>query len=156
MVWRTLAGSGLRACASFLFAQHEQVQAFDLVARPGCAPQKFQTRADTGLVREASNRNQRAQLLPAVMVSQLRDDHLQRQAVQWVAGLCGLLGHVHGLMVFVMGESLGALCALHQRPVMCLLQHGLRCVATYFSFDFALMLMTGAYETVCPCASDVP
>jgi CRP-like cAMP-binding protein len=39
---------------------------------------------------------------------------------------------------------------------MCLLHHGLRCVATYFSFDFAPARMTGAYETICHRAGDVP
>ena len=100
MVWRTLAGSGLCVGVSFLFAQHEQVQAFDLVARPGRAPQKLQAGANAGLVGEATDRDQRAQLMPAVMVGQLRDDHLQRQAVQGVAGLFGFVGRVHGLIVF--------------------------------------------------------
>ena len=79
------------------FAKHEEVQTFDLVARPRCAAQEFQAGADAGLVCETADRNQAAQRLPTVMVSQLGDDHLQRQAMQGVARLGSFVGCVRGV-----------------------------------------------------------
>ena len=72
---------------ALLLAQHEQVQAFHLVAGPRCFSEKFQARTHAGVVREAADRDACAQIGPTVMVGQLGDDVFEGQAMQRVARL---------------------------------------------------------------------
>jgi hypothetical protein len=77
---------------ALLVAQHEEVKAFDFLASPRCFSQKFQAGVHAGVVREAANRDARAQVVPAIVVGQLGDDGLKGQAVKRVARLSGVRG----------------------------------------------------------------
>ena len=70
-----------------LFPPHEQIQALDLLARPGCAAQELQTGVDTGLRGEAPDRNLTPEFSPAEMVDQGLHHHGQGNAVQGVTRL---------------------------------------------------------------------
>ena len=72
---------------SFLFAQHEQVKAFDFVTRPRRFAQKLEARAHTGVVRETADLNALTEIVPAVKIGQLGHDGLQGHAMQRVADL---------------------------------------------------------------------
>ena len=67
------------------------VELFDLGSGPGGFAQEDQARFYAGIVGEAADRDQAAELLPAVVLHQGGDDVLKRFAVQRVAG-----GLVHG------------------------------------------------------------
>ena len=83
-----IGGSALSA----QLAQHEQVQPFHLVARPGCLAQELQARRHAGLMREAAHRNALAQAGPAEMGAQGGHHGFECDAVQRVAGLGRGLG----------------------------------------------------------------
>lgn len=68
-------------------AQHEQVQPFHLVTRPGRLAQELQAGRHAGLLRETAHRNALAQADPAVVGAQGGHHGFQRDAVQGVAGL---------------------------------------------------------------------
>src|SRR3990167_4690184 len=89
-------GSTARAVAALL-AQHEQVEAFHLLARPGRLAQELQARRHAGVVGEAAQRDALAQAGPAIVRCQRGDDGLQRQAVQRVAGLGRGVGGIGGI-----------------------------------------------------------
>ena len=55
----------------FLAAQGIEVQAFHLLACPGCLAQKLQAGTDAGVHAEAAQRNVLAQAVPAVVVGQV-------------------------------------------------------------------------------------
>src|SRR5215204_1269913 len=72
-----------------LFAEHEEVEAFDLLPGPGGAAQKLQARGDAGIALKAADVHLPAKLVPAEMGDQLVDDHLEGDPVKGVAGLRG-------------------------------------------------------------------
>lgn len=78
---------------AFLFAQHEQIQAFYFVAGPWRFAKKFQARIHAGVVREAANWDANSQLIPAKIIGQLRDHGFEGDAVQRVAGLFRVWRH---------------------------------------------------------------
>ena len=81
---------GVLPILALLVAQHEQVKTLDFFACPGGFAQKFQARADAGVVREAANRDAPAQVIPAVMVGQTVHKGLQGQTMKGVARLGAL------------------------------------------------------------------
>lgn len=91
--------------ASFDFAQHEKVKAFDLVTRPGCPAQKLQAGRYAGLALKAANGDALAQLVPPVMRRQRDDDSLQRYPMKWIVGL---LGHHCCAAVFFASRGRGS------------------------------------------------
>ena len=89
-------GAGLKRLA-FLFAQHEQVEAFHFVAGPWRFAKKFQARIHAGVVGETANRDANSQLIPTKIIGQLRDHGFEGDAVQGVAGLFRVRCHgLHG------------------------------------------------------------
>lgn len=78
-------------CLSAAVADVADVELFDLGAGPGGLAQEDQARFDAGIVGEAADGDQPAELLPAVVLHQGGDDVLKRLAVQRVA-----VGLVHG------------------------------------------------------------
>ena len=78
---------GTSNALTLLIAQHEQVQAFNLIACPWRFAQELQAGAYAGLVGEAANGDALAQIVPPVKVGQAGDDGFEREAVQRVARL---------------------------------------------------------------------
>ena len=68
-------------------AQHVEVQAFDLVARPGRLAQEFQAGGDAGFAGKAADVDALAQAVPTVVRRQRGDDGFELDAVQRVARL---------------------------------------------------------------------
>ena len=62
------------------------VELFDLRAGPGGFAQEDEARFHAGVVGKAADRDQAAELLPAIVLDQGCDDVLKRLAVQRVAG----------------------------------------------------------------------
>ena len=75
--------------AAPLLAQHEQVKALDLFARPGRAAQELQARRHARVALEAAQRQVLGQARPAVVLRQPGDDGFECQAMQGVARLRG-------------------------------------------------------------------
>ncbi len=71
---------------SFLQDLREELP-FDPLARPGRVPQKREAGLHGWVVEETADRNAPPHLGPPIPLDQLTDDSLQREAVQWVAGM---------------------------------------------------------------------
>ena len=83
-------GSGASGVAAQL-AQHEQVQALDLLARPRRAAQEGEARLDARVAQETAHRDALGQAGPAVVGDEGGEDRFQGEAVEGVAGLVGWL-----------------------------------------------------------------
>ena len=83
---------------AFDIPQHEQVTAFNLVARPRRFAQKFQAGRHAWLTLKAAYRNALTQFIPTVMFRQRCHDGLQRYPMKRVAQLLrtgpGFLNHL--------------------------------------------------------------
>ena len=66
-----------------------KVPRFNFLAGPGIFAQKRQTGFDAGIDLEAADRDTISHLSPTMLGNQLRDDGLQRDAVQRIAGMGG-------------------------------------------------------------------
>lgn len=75
------------AALAALIPQHEEVEAFDLFARPRCLAQELQAGCNAGIAGKAAHRNALCQTGPAITSHELRDYRFQRQPVQRVARL---------------------------------------------------------------------
>jgi len=60
---------------------------FDLLARPGRVPQKREAGLHGWVMEETADRDATPHLGPPIPLDQSADDGLQRDAVQWVAGM---------------------------------------------------------------------
>lgn len=69
------------------FAQHVEIQAFDLVTRPRGFTQKLQARSNAGFTGKAANVNALAQAVPTIMRRQRGDDGFELDAVQRITRL---------------------------------------------------------------------
>lgn len=79
-----------------MFAHHVfvvfQIQFLDFGPRPGRSSQELQAGFDAGVVCEAFDLDDLAHLLPSMMLHQLRNHHLKRDAVKRIFGL--LISHM--------------------------------------------------------------
>ncbi|MPM51747.1 hypothetical protein SDC9_98498 [bioreactor metagenome] len=82
-----------------LIAQHEQIKAFHLLARPRRLAQKLQAGRHAGLESEAAHWNALAQFAPAEVVGKVSHHALKRDAVKGVAWLGGRGRGRHGVIV---------------------------------------------------------
>jgi len=76
---------------ALLIAQHEQVKAFHFLTGPGCFAQELQAGTNAGFVRETADGYALTQIVPAIKVGQSGDDGFEREAVQRVARLRGIV-----------------------------------------------------------------
>ena len=75
-----------------LFAEHEQIQAFDLRASPWRSTEKLQTRADARVGGEAANVDLLAKLGPSEVGDQLGDDRFEGDPVKRIVRLLSCHG----------------------------------------------------------------
>ena len=66
---------------------HGEIHSFDTLPCPRGAPQKFEARGNTGVVREASNVNLLAQGLPSIERNQFSQELVQGDAMKRIVGL---------------------------------------------------------------------
>ncbi len=75
------------------------VPPFDPLSRPGCFPEKREAGFHAGVMEETADRDTPSHFGPSIPLDQFLDDGLQRDPVQWVAGM----RHSHECMANDMG-----------------------------------------------------
>ena len=78
-----------RWAAAPQLSQHEEVKAFNLVARPWGFAQKFQAGRNTGINHKAANMYALAQIFPAIVLCQRSHHGFKLDAMQRVTSLFG-------------------------------------------------------------------
>ena len=78
-----------KACSRCSHVFIRDVPPFDPFPRPGCFSEKREARFHAGVVEETADRDPAPHLGPPIPLEEFRDDGLQRNPVQRIAGMSG-------------------------------------------------------------------